>query len=361
MVVAGGVGDAEVELYDVDEGRLGQGDAAAAEISRDLEDEPVATGGHRRRVEQRPAGVAAVGVEFDGADRVDAALVDALEPHLHAGGRTAVCGVENVRAEVAHVVWQVSSAKCIHCGVQVNIDQTAAARGRRRRPAPKAESPGTTDRIVESITTAIVERRLMPGTKLAEQRIADIFAVSRTVVRQALNRLSRDRLVTLEPARGAFVATPGVDEARQVFEVRQMIEGAIVRRLCSTVTDAQIAELKAHLSAEKAAVSRSDVAARTRLLADFHTRIATMLGNAVMREMLADLLGRSSLIALMYQTSPSAEASHAEHVAIVEALAKRDARAVVRLTEDHLEHVERNLRLDPRPTDLSGILNMKRA
>ena len=84
--------------------------------------------------------------------------------------------------------------------------------------AAEAHSAGsTTQRIVESVTTAIVERRLLPGTKLAEQQIADIFGVSRTVVRQALNQLSRDHLVVLEPARGAFVATPSVDEARQVF------------------------------------------------------------------------------------------------------------------------------------------------
>ncbi|MBE2241227.1 MAG: GntR family transcriptional regulator, partial [Burkholderiaceae bacterium] len=73
-----------------------------------------------------------------------------------------------------------------------------------------AARPDSTRLIVESITTAIVERRLMPGTKLAEQRIADIFEVSRTLVRQALNQLSRDRLVTLEPARGARVAAPSV-------------------------------------------------------------------------------------------------------------------------------------------------------
>ena len=108
------------------------------------------------------------------------------------------------------------------------------------RPAPPAprradrcgERPTrrVTERIVESITTAIVERRLMPGTKLAEQKIADIFKVSRTLVRQALNQLSRDKLVTLEPARGARVAEPSVEEARQVFEVRQMLETAMIRR-----------------------------------------------------------------------------------------------------------------------------------
>ena len=94
----------------------------------------------------------------------------------------------------------------------------------RRSVVTQRVTASATQRIVESITTAIVERRLTPGTKLAEQKIADIFKVSRTLVRQALNQLSRDRLVTLEPARGAFVAMPSVEEARQVFEVRAMIE-----------------------------------------------------------------------------------------------------------------------------------------
>ena len=117
--------------------------------------------------------------------------------------------------------------------------------GRAACAAAERLPAGATQRIVESITTAIVERRLMPGTKLAEQKIADIFKVSRTLVRQALNQLSRDRLVTLEPARGAFVAMPSVEEARQVFEVRAMIEAAMVRQLCARITDAQIAQLRA--------------------------------------------------------------------------------------------------------------------
>src|SRR5258708_5292887 len=105
-----------------------------------------------------------------------------------------------------------------------------------------AGASSTTLRIVESITTAIVERRLMPGTKLAEQKIADIFKVSRTLVRQALNQLSRDKLVTLEPARGARVAEPSVDEARQVFEVRNMLEAAMIKRAATELTREQITE-----------------------------------------------------------------------------------------------------------------------
>lgn len=229
------------------------------------------------------------------------------------------------------------------------------------RPAARgASSPaGATQRIVDSITEAVVARRLMPGTKLAEQRIADIFKVSRTLVRQALNQLSRDRLVTLEPARGAFVAMPSVEEARQVFELRQMIEGAMARRLCATITERQISELRSHLKAEQAAVARTDVAGRTHLLADFHVVLARMMGNQVLAQMLGDLLSRSSLIALMYQSTHSAEASAAEHVAIVDALEQRDTRAAVRLTESHLGHVERNLRLDPRSVDLSQVLGQE--
>jgi DNA-binding GntR family transcriptional regulator len=233
----------------------------------------------------------------------------------------------------------------------------AATRKKLRSSAPSgAEGAGSTQRIVDSITTAIVERRLMPGTKLVEQQIADIFGVSRTLVRQALNQLSRDRLVTLEPARGAFVAKPSVQEARQVFEVRAMLEAAMVKQLCAVVTDAQIAELRSHVKAEAQAVARTDISGRTRLLADFHVVLARMLGNQVLAQLLEDLLTRSSLIALMYQSSHSAEHSQEEHVAIVDALEKRDARAAVRLLESHLGNVERNLRLSPRVADLATVL-----
>lgn len=230
-------------------------------------------------------------------------------------------------------------------------------RGGNRPARTRAEAePSTTQRIVESITGAIIERRLMPGTKLAEQKIADIFKVSRTLVRQALNQLSRDKLVTLEPARGARVAEPSVEEARQVFEVRQMVESALIRRAAAELTREQIAELRAHLREEQAAVQRTDVSGRTHLLADFHVVIARMLGNEVLADLLSDLVTRSSLIALMYQSSHSAEHSWAEHVAIVDALEKRDARAAAKLMEDHLHNVERNLKLDTRVPDLEAVL-----
>jgi DNA-binding GntR family transcriptional regulator len=231
-------------------------------------------------------------------------------------------------------------------------DAQAAARG--------DTVANSTARIVDAITDAIVGRRLMPGTKLAEQHIADLFGVSRTVVRQALNQLSRQHIVTLERSRGAFVAMPSADEARQVFEVRAMLETALVRKLCETITDAQVTELRRHLRDERDAVARTDVPGRTRLLADFHCVLARMAGNGVLAGLLADLLSRSSLIALMHQSAHSAEHSQDQHVAIVDALEQRDARAAVRLMQGHLHHVEHHLGAPPRSPDLAAALRPSR-
>ncbi len=223
-----------------------------------------------------------------------------------------------------------------------------------RAPAPVS----STQRIVASITTAIAERRLRPGTKLSEQKIADLFKVSRTLVRQALNQLSRDQLVVLEPSRGAFVAVPSVEEAHEVFEVRRVLEADMTRKLCPLITDAQIAQLRAHLEAEKETLSNANVAGRTQLLADFHVVLSTMLGNTVRTQMLSELLTRSSLIALMYQSTLSATESQADHVAIVDALEARDVTTAVRLTIEHLDHLEKTLRFDPLAPDLSQVLRV---
>src|SRR5688572_33159954 len=111
----------------------------------------------------------------------------------------------------------------------------------------------TTRVIVDALTRAIVEHRLQPGTKLAEQKLADHFGVSRTLVRQALFQLVQNRLVKMERARGAFVAAPTVEEARQVFQVRRMLEGEMVRDIVRGITPAKLRALREHMAQEKSA------------------------------------------------------------------------------------------------------------
>ncbi|MDD0810555.1 GntR family transcriptional regulator [Curvibacter sp. RS43] len=217
----------------------------------------------------------------------------------------------------------------------------------------------TTHFIVESLTRAIVEHRLLPGSKLAEQKLADHFGVSRTLVRQALFQLSQNRLIRLEPARGAFVAAPSVTEARQVFAVRRMLEAEMTRAFVREVTPSKIKALREHVAREKAAVDRGDAPGRTELLGDFHVRMAELMGNEVLAQMLGELISRCALITLMYQSASAAEHSHEEHGEIVKALAARDEALAVRLMDEHLTHVETSLTFDRKlPTsDLSMALS----
>lgn len=211
--------------------------------------------------------------------------------------------------------------------------------------------PSTTGTIVESLTRAIVEHRLRPGTKLAEQKLADHFGVSRTLVRQALFQLVQKHLVKMEPARGAFVAAPTVDEARQVFRVRRLLEAEMVREFIRNVSPAKIRALREHMAQEKAAVAGRDAARRVELLGDFHVRMAQLAGNEVLAQILRDLVSRSSLISLMYQSDGFAAHSQEEHVELVKALAAKDEKRAVKLMDEHLLHVEESLAFDrPVPT-----------
>ncbi len=215
--------------------------------------------------------------------------------------------------------------------------------------APDALSPevSRTEQIVQAMTQAIVEHHLRPGEKLVEQRLGDRFQVSRTVVRQALNRLAEMKLVQLEPARGAFVAAPSVQEAREVFAVRQMIEGQMLREVIARATPADIALLRAHIQAESAAVARLDVPGRTRLLFDFHVRLAEVLGNRVLVHWMQELVSRCALITLLYQTADDAQASSAEHADILNAIEAQDADGAVAVLTRHLDAVVRQLTQAP--------------
>jgi len=223
-------------------------------------------------------------------------------------------------------------------------------------PSGTPEAAGTesssTEQIVTAVTRAIVEHRLLPGAKLVEQKLGDRFGVSRTVVRQALFRLSELKLVRLEPARGAFVAAPSVREAREVFAVRRMVESQMLRELIPLIRLADIRLLKAHLKAERDAVTRIDVPSRTKLLFDFHVHLAKVLGNQVLVDLMQELVSRCSLITLMYQSADNAQASSAEHAGLLKAIEARDTERALRLLHEHLNTVERQLTERPRASAL---------
>lgn len=221
--------------------------------------------------------------------------------------------------------------------------------------APKTATPRrrpiTTDAIVARITNALIEQRLPPGTKLGEVALGEVFGVSRTKIRQALIRLAQDKLVTLLPARGAFVTKPEPRDARELFDARRVIERVLIERFTAGATRAQIATLRDHVARERSAIAAGDVALRNRLLGEFHVLIAEMAGNGVLVEVLRELVQRSTLVTLHYQNARAASCSSGEHTALLDAVRQRDAITAVRLMEQHLAHVEQDLALPPRPAE----------
>jgi DNA-binding GntR family transcriptional regulator len=134
-----------------------------------------------------------------------------------------------------------------------------------------------------------------------------------------------------------------------------MLEAEMARAFARSSTPARIKALREHVAQEKLAVQQEDVPSRTELLGDFHVRMAELMGNQVLAELLSELISRCALITLMYQSTHAAEHSNDEHADIVKALAAKDEELAVRLMNEHLMHVEENLTFDRKlPTnDLS--------
>ena len=97
------------------------------------------------------------------------------------------------------------------------------------------------DRVYDAIYAAVIDHRLPPGARLREEELAQTFAVSRTLVRQALHRLAQDGVVLLRPNRGAQVPEPTRAEGAHVFDARRVVECEVVRRLAGALEKAQVA------------------------------------------------------------------------------------------------------------------------
>jgi DNA-binding GntR family transcriptional regulator len=208
---------------------------------------------------------------------------------------------------------------------------------------------------------AIFEHRLPPGTKLGEDRLAGIFGVSRARIRQVLPRLARDGVVHLEPNRGAFVAKPTVQQARDVFEARRVVEPAIVQWLLKKPNRrALVTRLRQHVNAERHARDANDVRAIVRMSGEFHILLAEMAGNALLARTMRELATLTCLIIALYDKPSMPHCLGDEHAAIVNALAIGDGKRLSQLMIEHLNHVEEGLELsvsEDTPVDLQEALS----
>ena len=207
----------------------------------------------------------------------------------------------------------------------------------------------------DALRAAIVSGRLLPNQRLVEADLMGMLGARRSAVRTALVRLTQEGLVVHEPNRGAKVRFIDEHEAAEILESRMVLEGLAARSAARNATKADVAELRATLKAMRALLSAGDLLAVSDLNATLHARLLEIAGHRTVSRLVATL--NSQLVRFQYRTilSPGrAEQSHAEHRAIVDAVAKGDPDAAEQAVRTHLARVVEALR-SQRPAAASAL------
>ncbi|MGV8985944.1 MAG: GntR family transcriptional regulator [Cypionkella sp.] len=210
--------------------------------------------------------------------------------------------------------------------------------------------------IVERIFEAVVEQRLPPGAKLSESSLCEAFGVGRMRIRRALLLLASREVVELHANRGAYVASPTAEQAREVFEARLALEPTIARLACARATAEDIAALAAHLEQERDANLHGRRHEAIRLSGQFHTLLAQIAGNAVLLRMMKELVTRTSLIIGIFGAPGATNCRDDDHRQIVVAFLARDGETAVRLMTEHLRHIENHLDLGARNSNFVDLV-----
>ena len=201
------------------------------------------------------------------------------------------------------------------------------------------------EQIAERIWLSIAERRLRPGMRLKETELAELFGVSRAKVRQVLAILVREGLVASELNKGAFVAEPSVEEARDVFQIRRAVEQRVIERLIDRLDADKLAVLTSHVEQERIANATNDQRAIIKLSGGFHQMLAEMSEADFLSGLMRDLISRSSLITAAFRDSDKYNCGPDEHDEIIAHLRQGDLKAARKAMAHHLDHVEKELRL----------------
>jgi DNA-binding GntR family transcriptional regulator len=225
-----------------------------------------------------------------------------------------------------------------------------------------ATSVGVSERtrlMYERIVTAFVEHRIAPGTRLREERLAELFEVSRTQVRQVLQRLEHEGLVARQPRKGAVVIAPTLEDTRQIFQARRLIEPWLVERACRHCSAKNLASLRKIVRDEAHAHRINDRRTAVRLSGEFHRLLASLAGNQPLARTMDELTLRTCLAILANQAPLGSACRDDEHEQIVAAIEAGDVKKASRYMVEHLNHIEASLdspRAPVRTDDLSILL-----
>lgn len=200
--------------------------------------------------------------------------------------------------------------------------------------------------IWQSLMTAIVEHQLPPGSKLPEEALAEVFGVSRTGIRKVLTRLATVQMITMAPRRGAFVASPDMEEAKSIFSTRKMIECANLPQVLEHLQPPHLAGLEKIIAREEEAHQQHDGAAAIRHSAAFHIQLQAISANPVVTDIVTTLTQRSSLVIATWGAPWQRGCRCDDHDRLIALLRNKDCKALTSAMAHHFDHIVASLRFE---------------
>ena len=197
--------------------------------------------------------------------------------------------------------------------------------------------------VYEELKMQILTGKIVPGTRLMEVELAADMGVSRTPIREAIRKLEKEGLVTIEPRRGAYASQISVKDMVDSLEVRQDMEGLAAYFASSRMTEEQMADLKRTSDSYNRAVAEGDMDSMIAYDTRFHRIIVESCNNNIlvhMIEQLQELVLRFRYI--YYDDFRRAENMPEEHRQILEAIRDgraEDARAAADIHIDRLKEM----------------------
>ncbi len=211
-----------------------------------------------------------------------------------------------------------------------------------------AEYENLDQKVYQIIKTMIEDRRLLPGQKIPQEKLAKELGISRTPLISALKFLEHEKLVEVKPRRGFFVRLFTISEMMGIFEIREVLEGLAARRAAQSITEEECEELSSIFKPFESLDDISDLSAYSKADRKFHnliTRIAS-------REFLTTMLQTFNVISLTYQNVPREglilhpNDSIGDHLEIVEAICSRDVERSEKLMRTHFRRSIDQLKKD---------------
>ncbi|MFT4212913.1 MAG: GntR family transcriptional regulator [Microbacterium sp.] len=198
--------------------------------------------------------------------------------------------------------------------------------------------------VYDAIRTAILRGDYAPRQRLGAAELAETFGTSRFVVRSALLQLVGERLVEFQPNRGARVRELTLDEALEIIDLREIIEGLIAARAAERITDDQITELRGLAEAMETAIKDLNITEYARLNDGLHQRLREIAEHETADRMLEQLNAR--VVRNQFHMAVDSNSPHVglpQHLAIIDAVCSRDAARSERLMRDHIGDVRDQL------------------